>query len=422
MKNFFFSVLLLTGVLFIGPSADAQDLPQYKKIISDMSGSRFQGRGYAKDGVRKAASYVKKQFQKAGVDEVILQPFTIDINTYGGRMCMSVDGRSLRAGIDFTMREYSPGVKGEYKVYHIDTLNFNMDNVMSDLRKPENEGCFVEYDFWYAYREHRKDFARLQKEDLPIAGLIQTWDAPLKFYKAYGEKVVSKPIVWTTREAIKGVKTVSFNIENRFLQSYATDNVIAKVSGRRHDSCYVFTAHYDHLGNIGSSVFCPGANDNASGTAAIITLAGCFAANKPEYDMYFIAFSAEEAGLRGSTFYAENPLVPLQDIRFLINIDMIGDDNPSLYAEFSDAGKAFIPAFESLNGKGSYFKSINIGELSENSDHYPFAVRGVPCVFFENKEGSAFKYYHTPMDDLKTVKYDSYIPLFNLVKDFVLSL
>ena len=44
------------------------------------------------------------------------------------------------------------------------------------------------------------------------------------------------------------------------------------------------------------------------------------------------------------------------------------------------------------------------------------------AVFFENKEGSAFKYYHTPMDDLNTVKYDSYIPLFNLVKDFVLSL
>jgi len=60
MKNFFISVLLLTGVLAIGPTADAQDLPQYKKIISDMSESRFQGRGYAKDGVRKAASYVKR--------------------------------------------------------------------------------------------------------------------------------------------------------------------------------------------------------------------------------------------------------------------------------------------------------------------------------------------------------------------------
>ena len=107
-------------------------------------------------------------------------------------------------------------------------------------------------------------------------------------------------------------------MENEFLENYGCFNVIAKVEGRRHDSCLVFTAHYDHLGKLGKKTYYPGAHDNASGTAAIITLAAHYAKNTPEYDMYFIAFSGEDANLRGSEWYAEHPVVPLSQIKYLI--------------------------------------------------------------------------------------------------------
>ena len=61
------------------------------------------------------------------------------------------------------------------------------------------------------------------------------------------------------------------------------------------------------------------------------------------------------------------------------------------------------------------------GELAANSDHYPFAVRGVPCIFLMNENGSAFPYYHTPNDNLRTVKYDSYVPVFRIVTELVSS-
>ena len=416
-------ILRLTAVLlalaFSVGAVSAQDLPRYKKIVKQLSSARYQGRGYARDGVRKAGQTIAKEFGKSGADEVTLQPFTLDINTFNGAMEMWADGKKLVPGIDFSMREYSPGVHGEFPVYHVDTLNFDEEKLFADLAKPENANCLVCCEFWFTYR-HRAAFSKLQKAGAcPNAGLLYEWTSPIKFYKAYGEKVVDKPIIWVTPEAIAGVSSVKVNVDNTFLKGYETENVIAKVEGRRHDGCYVFTAHYDHLGNLGRRVYYPGANDNASGTAALITLAEYYAENRPEYDIYFVAFSGEDANLRGSTFFAEHPVVPLTQIRYLFNLDMIGDDNPVQYCEVSDAGMAKYPLFEQVNREQGLFEALNRGDLAANSDHYPFAVRGVPCIFLENQEGAAFPYYHTPNDNMKTIRFDSYLPVFRLVTGFI---
>ena len=399
--------------------AGAQDMTHFKRIVKQLSSAKYQGRGYARNGANKAGKFLQKEFEKAGVDEVTIQPFKLDINTFCGRMKMWADGRQLRAGVDFSMREYSPGVHGTFPVYHVDTLNFDAERMYADLQKPEYANALVCCDFWFSYR-HRKDFSRLQKAgECNNAGLLQTWASPIKFFKAYGEKVVDKPIIWVTPEAIEGVKNVRVDVDNKFLKDYECFNVIAKVEGQQHDSCYVFTAHYDHLGNLGKKIFYAGANDNASGTAAIVTLAAYYAKNRPQYDMYFIAFSGEDANLRGSTWYAEHPKVPLQQIKYLFNIDMIGDNNPVQYCEVSDEGMRGFSLFEQINNREHHFKALHRGDLAANSDHYPFATRHVPCIFLENENGDAFQYYHTIYDTYQTVRFDSYEPVFRLVRDFI---
>ena len=414
MKKLFIVLLALAAM-----QLNAQDLAHYKQIVKELSSEKYQGRGYAKGGANMAGKYIHKEFENAGANVVVDQPFTIDINTFAGEMRLWADGIELTPGVDFSMREYSPGVHGEFPVYHVDTLNYDPEKMFADLAKPEYANCFVVCEFWFAYR-HGKDFARLQKAgECTNAGLIQTWTSPIKFYKAYGHRVVEKPIIWMTPEAVEGIKTVRADVDNQFLNDYELFNVIAKVEGRRHDSCYVFTAHYDHLGNLGEKVYYPGANDNASGSAAIITLAEYYAKNRPEYDMYFIAFSGEDANLRGSEFYAEHPIVPLTQIKYLFNIDMIGDNNPVQYCEVSDEGMRGYALFEKLNKEKQYFKDLNRGELAGNSDHYPFAQRHVPTIFFENEEGDAFKYYHTPYDNYEHAIFDSYEPIFRIVRDFV---
>ena len=399
--------------------ATGQDTAHYKRLIKALSSAKYQGRGYAKDGANKAGKFLQKEFMKAGVDVVLVQPFKLDINTFCGQMEMWADGRKLRAGVDFSMREYSPGIHGTFPVYHVDTLNFDADRMFADLAKPENANCLVACEFWFTYR-HKAAFSRLQKAgECTNAGLIYTWESPIKFFKAYGHYVIDKPILWVTPEAIDGVKNVRAEVDNKFLKDYECFNVIAKVEGQRHDSCYVFTAHYDHIGNLGRKIFYAGANDNASGTAAIVTLAEHYAKHRPPYDMYFIAFSGEDANLRGSTWYADHPVVPLRQIKYLFNIDMIGDNNPVQYCEVSDEGMRGFSLFEQINDREHYFKSLHRGELAANSDHYPFATRHVPCIFLENEKGDAFQYYHTIFDTYKTVRFDSYEPVFRLVRDFV---
>ena len=193
--------LLFILFAFIGMQLSAQDMALYKKVIKEISSSKYQGRGYAKGGANKAGKFLEKEYKKAGVDEVVCQPFTLDIQTFAGKMearCMMEDGRwkTLTPGVDFSMREYSPGVKGEFPVYHVDTLNFDADKMFADLAKPEYANCLVACEFWFTYK-HREAFSRLQKAgECQNAGLIYTWESPIKFFKAYGHRVVDKPIVW----------------------------------------------------------------------------------------------------------------------------------------------------------------------------------------------------------------------------------
>ena len=93
-KHFLILLLALVAV-----QLTAQDLGQYKRVVKALSSSKYQGRGYARGGANKAGKYLAKQYKKAGVDEITLQPFTIDINTFNGKMEMWADGKKLTAGV-----------------------------------------------------------------------------------------------------------------------------------------------------------------------------------------------------------------------------------------------------------------------------------------------------------------------------------
>ena len=298
-------------------------------------------------------------------------------------------------------------------------MNYNPDKIFADLESPEYKGAFVVCDFMFTYK-HSKDFRKIaSKAECSCSGMLYTWEEPLKFYKAYGEKVREKPILWVKPSFPKDAKTIKVDMENKFLENYECFNVIGKVEGKSHDSCYVFTAHYDHLGKLGKKTYYPGAHDNASGTATIVTLAAHYAKNQPEYDMYFIAFSGEDSNLHGSEWYVEHPLAPLSQIKYLINLDMIADNNPLQYCEVSKEGMRGFATFEQVNAEKGYFKAMDRHEIDGNSDHWPFALKNVPCIFLMNEGGDAYKYYHTVYDTYKNHIFTNYEPIFKLVRDFI---
>ena len=187
MKNMKDMRKLLIFLLAVSLQAGAQDMAHYKKIVKELASAKYQGRGYAKGGANKAGKFLEKEYRKAGADEVTLQPFKLDIQTFAGRMEMeamtgigqldnsqldnsssnrqtvkSSNWKKLVPGVDFSMREYSPGVYGEFPVYHVDTLHFDADRMMADLAKPEYANCLVACDFWFTYK-HRDVFSPADK-------------------------------------------------------------------------------------------------------------------------------------------------------------------------------------------------------------------------------------------------------------------
>ncbi|PLX09869.1 MAG: hypothetical protein C0596_00885 [Marinilabiliales bacterium] len=413
--------LLLILVLFLTTFISAKDSDLYKDVINELSLKKYYGRAYYKNGDAKAAEYISKTFEKVGVkpfDDSYFQEFSFPVNVFHGAMKMSVDGQKLIPAKDFVMREFSSGIKGEYELEYIDSLSFNPEKLFSDIQEGLYSDKILVVDLSLMVN-NREAFGSIYRSSIP--GVIVRWPESLKFYKAYSSFTMPIAIIWVSPDFPDEAKTVKLNIENEMIENHVTNNVIAYVEGAEFaDSFYVFTAHYDHIGMMGKKTMFPGSNDNASGVAMLFSLAEHFnkPENKPKYSMLFLAVAGEETGLRGSTYFVENPKIPLGNIKYVMNFDMIADNSEDIYCEISEEGKAGLDLFNELNQNGQYFTKLELGELAGNSDHYPFAEKDVPAIFFL-MEGDGFEIYHTPNDNLETISLENFPKLYNLVLEFI---
>ena len=180
------------------------------------------------------------------------------------------------------------------------------------------------------------------------------------------------------------------------------------------DSFLVFTAHYDHLGALGDYYF-PGAHDNASGTALVLDLARHFKQNPHRYSTVFLLFTGEEAGLLGSSIFANNAKIPLKKVVQLINFDLScgGDDGIMLVNGRDSLNLPFTSHLEQLNSKNQRIKEIRYRNNAPNSDHYPFTEQNVPAFFVYTLGGFAAQVHHGT-DNCTACKLEHYPEIFKL--------
>ncbi|MEW6252174.1 MAG: M20/M25/M40 family metallo-hydrolase [Planctomycetota bacterium] len=182
----------------------------------------------------------------------------------------------------------------------------------------------------------------------------------------------------------------------------ATRNVVGRLAGAGDtDDTIVVGAHYDHLGPAGGSKDAPariyyGADDNASGTAGVIELARILGGEKLRRDVVFVAFSAEEMGLLGSRHFVEEPPVALDEIRAMVNLDMIGRYSLKKFAIF---GAHSAPELEAIIARAAEARGIEYkaprGGGGGGSDHASFARHEIPSLFAFT---GIHKQYHQPED------------------------
>jgi Zn-dependent M28 family amino/carboxypeptidase len=159
----------------------------------------------------------------------------------------------------------------------------------------------------------------------------------------------------------------------------------------------VFTAHYEHLGMSGDTIFY-GAHDNASGTAAVMDLARMANLQRGHYTYVFLLFGGEESGLIGSRYFADNPLIPLSKVKLLINIDLFcgGDEGLMVVNANSRETTPYVDLLQQINDLHGFTAKISRRDNARNSDHYYFTAH-CPAIFIYTL-GGPFGGYHSPTD------------------------
>jgi len=208
-------------------------------------------------------------------------------------------------------------------------------------------------------------------------------------------------------------------------------NVEGFIAGKSSRKLIVITAHYDHVGvgkpdAEGDSIY-NGADDNASGTAALLELAKYFKKHRPEHSMIFAALDGEEMGLQGAKALVNDFPFPLEQIVLEINMDMISrNDRGELYASGTYYNPSLKPILEQA-AVGSPVKlmfghdepNTGIDNWTQSSDQGPFFKANVPHIYFGVED---HKDYHKPSDSFENIEQKFYVNAVKLILASVLEL
>jgi hypothetical protein len=371
-------ILLVFQILSFGWSF-GQDISYAKRLIDKLSGKEFWGRGYTNDGMSKAADFLESEFKSYGLAPLsgkdFQQSFNYPVNTFPGKAEVSINGIHLKPGEDFIISPESDGIKFSGKLIQKDSAHF-VDE------KNRIEVALQEKLSWSVATEE-KDYTRI---------LI--------------------------KKKFDGIpSSIKLQIENKFIPRFKASNVCGMIRGsKKPDSLIVISAHYDHLGGMGDETYFPGANDNASGLAHLLSLAQYYSKNPPSYSIIFICFAGEEAGLIGSKYFVENSLISLDKIRFLINLDLTGTGDEGITVVNGSVLKTEFGYLNDINVQKNYLSKIKARGKAANSDHYWFTESGVPSFFIYTLGG--IQAYHDVYDRPETLPLTEFEDLFRLIIDF----
>jgi hypothetical protein len=328
----------------------------------------------------KAALFLSAQMKSFGLQPMkqnnFFQTFTYPVNTFPGEMEVLINGKKLVPGRDFIVSPDSRGVKAKGRLLQEDSTHFTTV-------------------------DKRIDVSVKNKLTWSVASIIS-----------------GRTLIEIDKKALyKSLKNIQVNIQNEFIPEFSASNVCGMVKGTvKPDSILLFTAHYDHLGGMGKSIYFPGANDNASGISLLLSLAKYYAANPQPYSIGFICFAGEEAGLLGSKYFIENPLTPLSNIVFLINLDLVGTGDEGITVVNATEFPPEFKLLNQLNDSLKYLVKINARGKASNSDHYWFTEKGVHSFFIYTLGGT--KAYHDVNDISDTLPLNEYEDLFKLITRF----
>ncbi len=267
----------------------------------------------------------------------------------------------------------------------------------------------------------RHTWANFEEHEPPV---VRPFRIPaLEISAAAAERIVGQDVLLLAEDMDKRAKPVRVELPGREVVVASSsrtgkvqvNNVVGVLRGSDPalaEQYVVIGAHYDHLGVDPWGRIGMGADDNASGTAAVLELVDAFAVARPARSILAVLFAGEEDGLLGSRAFCANPPVPVEQMVLMLNADMLGQGEA---AEVLVLGVDRNPALEDVIERAQKLAQTRIKkvvtnrgvELFERSDHFPFHQAGVPALFFfEGWPMTNNKDYHIYTDTIERLDLD----------------
>ncbi len=416
MKN---SVLIFF-ILSVGFSFSQKEYG--RTICKTLSKESFYGRGYIKGGDSLAADFIATEFKKLNVEPLgdsYYQKFNFSVNTFPTDIYLTINGKELAVGKDYIPSDASGAFTGKWRFRTITTKELFRDKslklIIDSLAELYYNGVVIQQ------LDLKGDSLKRLNE---VQGVFTKYGhvlriTPDKLTFSVSEKQLSHALFIVREEALpQTINTIETIISPVLNKEHVSQNVIGFIPAKKKNAPYLFfTAHYDHLGGIGNQVYFPGASDNASGVAMLLSMAKYYKEHASKYNLVFIAFAGEEAGLIGSHYYVQHPIVPLKKIKFLVNLDLMGNGEDGITVVNGSVFQKEFELLQQINSEKSYLPVIKSRGKAANSDHYFFTEAGVPSFFIYTMGDNTN--YHDVFDvygDLSFAKFDEVV---NLLIDFV---
>lgn len=437
---------------------------ELQEHVFTLASDEFGGRKPGTDGDKKSADYIKRQLEALNLTPLFddgLQKFEIVTSISAGDNFLSIDGKEFELGKDFIPLSFSSNSKVSGQAVFvgygltIDEENLKWNDYNIDVKNKivvilRGTPAFDSTNMFSAYAGLLKKI--YNAKDKGAKGVIIVTGSkfekddtliPLTFEG--NQASIDIPVINITRNAAKFLFSkidlsldllegmindqkavlstdldIKVEIKTEIIKNKAkTANVVYMLKGsdpKLSDEYLILGAHFDHLGlgGVGSGSRVPdtsaihyGADDNASGTASIIEIIEKLAAERENLkrSIIVVAFTGEEMGLLGSKYFVNNPPVDIKKIKFMLNLDMVGRQNPETKGlSIGGVGTEENIAKElELLAKD---ESLNIKYSQEGygpSDHASFYSKDIPVLFFFS---GIHDDYHTPRDVASKINYD----------------
>jgi hypothetical protein len=420
-----------------------------KKHIQYLADDKLEGRRTGTPGEQLAIDYITAEFKSIGLTpkgtEYYTQSFPVDDGKeIGPATLLSINDNIIETGNGFFPFPYSPDIRIEalpaIAVQEADMpWFFDLKEVLEENKTNPH------FDLPDYIRINSKK-ARDRGASAIILYNTSPIDDKLVFEAKDRSEQMTIPVIYVSKQVAEKYftdKSATLNIKLRVSISEKNrigHNVIGYVDNRA-ATTVILGAHFDHLGygedgnsmirNADHPMIHNGADDNASGTAALIELARLLKDSKATNNNYlFIAFSGEELGLFGSKYFTEHPTVDLKEVNYMINMDMVGRLNDSSKV-LTIGGYGTSPEWAAVIGR-DYFSSANGSKKTTPaltikidssgtgpSDHTSFYRKDIPVLFYFT---GLHADYHKPTDDADKINYDGEAVIIRYIDKLIESL